>query len=261
MQKIIIIIFLLVIIGGGAFVFFGSSSEDNSNNGNSDNNTETRCEFNEMIFYYRNGCSWCQKVKDDGSIEKIEELGVKVTQVETGVGPIQHQFSGVPTFVVNETVYSGYKTFEQLKELLGCQIKEEVSPPVQVNFSGEKGESVSLVSGEITLNSAIFADGLAYYYNTELPSGKTVFFFVIKDKNGIYRAAANACQVCHDTRMGFYQQGNYMVCKTCQNKYPLEKIATEKGGCNPGPINPNLEVVGGKITIDQSSLEKVSELF
>jgi len=82
---------------------------------------ELECEFNEIIFYYREGCSWCQKVKDDGTIERIEELGVKVNQVDVTIGSIQHQFSGVPTFVIGEKVYIGYKTFEQIKDLLGCQ--------------------------------------------------------------------------------------------------------------------------------------------
>ncbi|NVM19918.1 MAG: hypothetical protein HWN80_19615 [Candidatus Lokiarchaeota archaeon] len=82
---------------------------------------ELECEFNEIIFYYREGCSWCQKVKDDGTIERIEELGVKVNQVDATIGPIQHQFSGVPTFVIDEKVHIGYRAFEELKELLGCQ--------------------------------------------------------------------------------------------------------------------------------------------
>ncbi|NIQ15684.1 MAG: DUF2318 domain-containing protein, partial [Candidatus Dadabacteria bacterium] len=102
---------------------------------------------------------------------------------------------------------------------------------------------------------------LAHYYNTELSSGKIIYFFVVKDKDGIYRAAANACQVCFDARMGFDQEGDFMVCNTCGNKYPLEKIATEKGGCNPGPINPDLEVKDGQIIIEESDLEEVAEFF
>ncbi|MCK4859536.1 MAG: hypothetical protein KAS87_03140, partial [Candidatus Omnitrophica bacterium] len=82
---------------------------------------ELECEFNEIIFYYREGCGYCQKVKDDGTIKRIEELGVKVNQVDVTIGPIQHQFPGVPTFVVDEKVYVGYRTFEQIKDLLGCQ--------------------------------------------------------------------------------------------------------------------------------------------
>ncbi len=131
----------------------------------------------------------------------------------------------------------------------------------QPQFSGEKGETVDLIDGQISIIADILDDNLARYYNTKLPNGKIIYFFVVKDKSGIYRAAANACQVCYDARMGFRQKGDFMVCSTCGNKYPLEKIATEKGGCNPGPINPNLEIKNGKIFIKQSELEQVSNFF
>jgi len=131
----------------------------------------------------------------------------------------------------------------------------------QPKFQGEKGETVNLVDGRISIIADVFNDNLVHYYNTELPSGKVIYFFIVKDRTGIYRAAANACQVCFDARMGFHQEGDFMVCNACGNKYPLAKIATEKGGCNPGPINPNLEIQGVNIVIEQQDLKQVSELF
>lgn len=138
--------------------------------------------------------------------------------------------------------------------------REERQAP-EVEFSGEEGERVTLVNGRLELDKATFNGALANYYNVELPSGKTVYFFVLRDREGVYRAAANACQVCFDARMGFRQEGDYMVCNTCGNRYPLEKIATEKGGCNPGPINPNLEVQDRKVIIEQVDLEDVAWFF
>ncbi len=253
-----IIIGLVIVIGGG--ITFGQGGVEKSQ----ENNTEAQCEINEMVFYYLDSCSWCQKVKSEKTISKLESLGVRVEQIRANVGPVRHQFQGVPTFVINENVYSGYKTFEELKELLKCsednQVLSQLESP-KFEFIGENGENVSLINRQISLTANILDDNLAHYYNTELPSGKTVYFFVVKDKNGIYRAAANACQVCFDSRMGFRQQGDFMVCNTCGNKYPLEKIATEKGGCNPGPINPDLKVKDGKITIKQAELEEIAELF
>ena len=130
-----------------------------------------------------------------------------------------------------------------------------------INFTGEKGETVNLENGEVKLESSIFSDNQAKFYNTEMPGGKTIYFFVVKDKNGIYRAAANACAVCFKTYKGFRQEGNEIVCNNCGNRYPIERIATEKGGCNPGPINPNLEVKNNQIIIQQSVLDKVADLF
>jgi hypothetical protein len=131
----------------------------------------------------------------------------------------------------------------------------------EVEFTGVKGETVNLANGEIAINSSNLKTGVAKYYNAQIPSGKTVYFFVVKDKDGKHRAAANACQVCHNAMMGFRQEGNYMVCNTCGNKYPMEKIATEKGGCNPGPISTNLALNNGRLIIEQSDLLEVIDLF
>jgi len=253
-----IIIGLVIVIGGGITLGQGGAEISQGKN------IEGQCEINKMVFYYLDSCSWCQKVKSEKTVSKLESLGVKVEQINANTGLVRHQFRGVPTFVINENVYTGYKTFEELKELLKCsednQVLSQPEPP-KVEFSGENGENVSLINGQISLTANTFDDNLAHYYNTELPSGKTVYFFVVKDKKGIYRAAANACQVCFDSRMGFRQQGDFMVCNTCGNKYPLEKIATEKGGCNPGPINPDLKVKNGKLTIKQAELEEIAEFF
>ena len=268
----IVIIAVLLLIGIGVFLN-RSSDKEPENIAESQKilqgeTTESQCEVDEMVFYYLEQCSWCQKVKDEGTISKIEELGVKVKQVNTDIGPVRHQFQGVPTFVIDEKVYSGYRTFEELRELLGCSkeenqslSKEENQSLSNVEFIGENGEKVSLVDEQLKLEAGIFDDNLVHYYNTKLPNGKIIYFFVVKDRAGIYRAAANACQVCFDARMGFRQEGDFMVCNTCGNKYPLEKIATEKGGCNPGPIDQNLEVKDGQIIIKQSGLEQVAEFF
>ncbi len=131
----------------------------------------------------------------------------------------------------------------------------------EAGFIGEKGKSVSLENGEIKLNASIFDDNQARFYNVKMSDGKKIYFFVVKDKNGIYRAAANACAVCFKTYKGFRQEGDMIVCNNCGNRYPIEKIATEKGGCNPGPISPNLEVRNGEIVIEQADLEQASNLF
>lgn len=269
--SIIIVILLLVVgyfvinrseqeVGETGQASVSQGIEDNKNQNKKAFNTDAQCEIEEMIFYYFDWCSWCQKVKNEGTISKIEELGVEVRQINVEVGPVEHQFQGVPTFVIGEKVYSGYRTFEELKELLNCSEEAEQSS-LEEDFIGEKGEKKDLVNGEINLAVEIFSDNLAHYYNTELPNEKTIYFFVIKDNNGVYRAAANACQVCFDARMGFRQEDDFMVCNTCGNKYPLEKIATEKGGCNPGPINPSLEVRDGQVIIKQSEIEEVAEFF
>lgn len=135
------------------------------------------------------------------------------------------------------------------------------APAVANNsFRGEKGENVVLEDGELRLKASVFDDNQARFYNVEI-DGKTIYFFVVKDKKGVYRAAANACQVCFAVKKGFHQEGDFIVCNNCGNRYPLEKIATEKGGCNPLPISPNLEVRNGDLIIKKSDLQAVAEFF
>lgn len=93
-----------------------------------------------------------------------------------------------------------------------------------VAFSGEKGSFVALDSGQLKLDAKSFTDSAAHYYSTRLANGKTVYLFVVKDAAGVYRAAANACQVCYASHMGFRQEGEMMVCNTCGNRYPVSKI-------------------------------------
>ena len=259
LKKYSVFIMLFVFfLAGGWIVFQNRFFEKDINN--SELVSENQCEANEMIFYYLDECGWCQKVKQEDTISKIEKLGVKVQQINArNIALIRHQFQGVPTFVINEKVYSGYRTFEELRELLNCSVEDDKS--LSQEFIGKQGTSVTLANKQLILEAKALDDDFVHYYNTKLSNGKIIYFFIVKDKSGTYRAAANACQVCFDARMGFNQEGNFMTCNSCGNKYPLDKIATEKGGCNPGPINPNLKVESGKIIINQSELEQVADLF
>ena len=162
---------------------------------------------------------------------------------------------------VSQNIVSENKTIPQLSKQKTQATRSNTQLSKEVEFTGEKGEGILLKDKRVVIDASKLNDGLAHYYNTKLTNGQTVYYFIVKDKNGIYRAAANGCQVCYNARMGFSQVGNYMVCNTCGNKYPLEKIATEKGGCNPGPINPNLKVSDGKITISEKELLEVASLF
>ncbi|MFC1599072.1 Fe-S-containing protein, partial [Patescibacteria group bacterium] len=131
---------------------------------------------------------------------------------------------------------------------------------VDDGFTGNKGERVLFKNKQIELDANQFNKGDVNFFNTEI-NNKNVYFFVVKDENGVYRAAGNACQVCHDSKLGFTQQGDYMVCNTCGTKYPLEKIATEKGGCNPIPINPNLKTSNGNIIISEDDIKQIVNYF
>ncbi|UCC91442.1 MAG: hypothetical protein JSV39_03985 [Candidatus Aenigmatarchaeota archaeon] len=81
--------------------------------------TNTTCGFSEMNYYFRKDCSHCIQVSRDGSLEKLEELGVKVNKLEV-VEWGMYNIYATPTFEVAGQRIRGYRTFEQLKGLLGC---------------------------------------------------------------------------------------------------------------------------------------------
>ncbi|MFC1711910.1 Fe-S-containing protein [Patescibacteria group bacterium] len=130
------------------------------------------------------------------------------------------------------------------------------------NFLGEKGDLVKAENGKIYIEEEKVADGNIHYFNyLESGQNKTIYFFIIKASDGTYRAAANACEVCFDAKKGFKQVGDLIRCENCQITYPKDKIALEKGGCNPGPINKNVVVENKKLVINIKDLEAVSYLF
>ncbi len=127
-------------------------------------------------------------------------------------------------------------------------------------YKGERGETVYLANGLAEIDISDLEKNKVRFFNTDL-SGKKVYFFIARDGEGVYRAAANECQVCFSARTGFRQEGDEIVCNNCGNRYPLNRIATEKGGCNPAPIDPDIKAENGIIRIEAEKLEEISYLF
>lgn len=79
------------------------------------------CEYGQLNYYFRSDCSHCIRVLNDGSLERLQaEYGVQVSKyeiVEWGMYGIY----ATPTFEFGGQRVSGYRTFEQIEELLGCQ--------------------------------------------------------------------------------------------------------------------------------------------
>ncbi|ACS78750.1 DUF2318 domain-containing protein [Maridesulfovibrio salexigens] len=78
-------------------------------------------------------------------------------------------------------------------------------------------------------------DGQAHYYSVNL-DGKEIRFFVVRSKDGIIRAAFDACDVCYRSKKGYSQQGDFMVCNNCGMRFHSTRINVVKGGCNPSPL-------------------------
>jgi len=129
-------------------------------------------------------------------------------------------------------------------------------------FKGDPGITVTAQDSRVYIDEGKINDGdmhsFNYYSETE---NKNIYFFVVKANDGTYRVAANACEVCHDTKKGFTQVGNKIKCNNCGTTYSKDQIAMQKGGCNPRPIDKNAEVAEGQLVIAVSDIEDSAELF
>ena len=101
-------------------------------------------------------------------------------------------------------------------------------------FEGQH-KTVKAKNGEVTLAIDRVNDGKAHYFSFK-DGGKQVHFFVIKSRDGVIRAAFDACDVCFPEKKGYSQEGDSMICNNCGRKFHSTRINEVKGGCNPAPL-------------------------
>jgi uncharacterized membrane protein len=118
--------------------------------------------------------------------------------------------------------------------------------------SGGATTSITPTNGKLEIPVAAINDSKAHHYQVKADDGTMVTFFVLKSADGVIRAAIDACDVCYRSGLGYYQEGDNMVCKNCGQKFASNKINVIKGGCNPAPLNR--EVVRDKLVINMRDI-------
>lgn len=98
-----------------------------------------------------------------------------------------------------------------------------------------KYQAVEAENGLVRIPINAINDGQAHYFSFK-SQGKKIKFFVLKSRDGIIRAAFDACDVCFTKRKGYSQAGDYMICNNCGQRFHSAKINVIKGGCNPAPL-------------------------
>ena len=98
---------------------------------------------------------------------------------------------------------------------------------------------VSQIS-QVTYPVNLFADGQARHFEYK-GSDVTIKYFILKSSDGIVRAAFDACDVCWPAGKGYYQDGDYMVCRNCGRRFASVLVNEVKGGCNPAPLTRAIE--------------------
>lgn len=102
----------------------------------------------------------------------------------------------------------------------------------------------------------------ASFYPVEI-DGIDMEVIAVKAQDGSIRTAFNTCQICYDSGRGYYvQEGDTLVCQNCGNRFSMDLVEIEAGGCNPWPIfEENKTVTEESITISYSFFQESEQIF
>ncbi len=96
-------------------------------------------------------------------------------------------------------------------------------------------QKVEAVDGIIALDASKLDTGESRHYS--FSQGKTTIrFFLVRDEQGLVRAALDACEVCRDEGKGYKSGNGAMICVNCGQRFALNRIGRVRGGCNPHPM-------------------------
>ncbi len=117
-------------------------------------------------------------------------------------------------------------------------------------FPGFGGDSVTAITpsnGLVQIPVKDISDGKAHFFKVKADDGVVVTFFTLKSRDGVLRAAVDACDVCYKAGKGYVQSGDFMICTNCGQRFASNRINVVKGGCNPAPLNRSIK--GDKLVI------------
>ena len=131
------------------------------------------------------------------------------------------------------------------------------------NVTGrDVNEAVTIAPGEslVIPTANIFTD--ASFFPVEV-DGTAMEVVAVRDSAGNIRTAFNTCQVCYDSGRGYYvQSGDYLICQNCGNRFAMDQVEIESGGCNPWPIfDENKTETEDEISISYDFLVEAQGIF
>jgi uncharacterized membrane protein len=147
----------------------------------------------------------------------------------------------------------GLAAFSVLGSKKDDEITGEMSKPAAISATDEKGDMVIQISD--------VSETAKFYRYDELDTYIEVL--AVKASDGTIRTAFNTCQVCYASGRGYYvQEGDYLICQNCGNRFSLDDVEVTRGGCNPVPITEDMkEVTDTTITIPKELFAEAEFIF
>jgi uncharacterized membrane protein len=104
--------------------------------------------------------------------------------------------------------------------------------------------------------SALQPEVPAYYSYSH--NGIRINFFIVKLDDRVV-SFLDACMKCYAKKLGFRSENGMVVCRSCNEKYPVTEIEKGFGSCYPVKIEGRLD--GTSYSIPAETLERVGERF
>lgn len=142
--------------------------------------------------------------------------------------------------------------------------KKEMKGTDSIVSQGKENESKEITfneEGNFVLPTDEITEVASFYeYDVD---GITVSFFAVKANDGTIRTAFNTCQICNGSPYAYFtQEKEVFICNNCGNRYSLDMIEQERGGCNPIPISDKEKTITEKeILIPEKLIEDNAALF
>lgn len=93
--------------------------------------------------------------------------------------------------------------------------------------------------------------------------GTKMEIIAVRDSNGNIRTAFNTCQVCNGSELAYCkQEGKFLVCQNCGNRFSMDHVGIKSGGCNPYPIyEEQRKIIDNNLVIPYELLKTSKEIF
>lgn len=115
--------------------------------------------------------------------------------------------------------------------------------------------------GDLKISKSEITETAKFY--PYIANGTNLEILAVKASDGSIRTAFNTCQVCNGSPRAYYkQEGDVLICQNCGNRFSMDMVEQQRGGCNPIPIMQDEKTEdGSNIIITEDFIVKNRNLF
>jgi uncharacterized membrane protein len=110
---------------------------------------------------------------------------------------------------------------------------------------------------DISIGLSSLQPGIPQYFSHAL-RGTKIHFFVVKMDDGVI-AFLDACTKCYKQKKGFAYDSGFVICRACDERYPITEIEKGFGSCYPVKLEGR--IAAGRYLISTAELEKIGSRY